>query len=288
MINLKSTAEELRREIEAVLSDIGILCRVFGRSKSDASLKEKLEKIPEKYQLGHKLIQDLIGIRVVLYFQEDIEIVKKILCDKYLFDLKSSTIDLPENDQFSVTRYNLIYKLPETYISDFDRQVKNQPVDTTFELQLRTILSEGWHEVDHDLRYKCKDNWDSQLDLSRAFNSISATLEISEWSMRKIFDDLAYRHYKAKNWSAMMHNKLRLRVQSNLSDEIKVFFDSNGSAAKDMLRVDRADLINSIYRIKVKIPINLDNIVYVWNHNFLRHPELSSLTPDVLLELLDR
>ncbi|MBK7959276.1 MAG: hypothetical protein IPK03_14995 [Bacteroidetes bacterium] len=32
--------------------------------------------------------------------------------------------------------------------------VNNSLVDSTFEVQLRTILSEGWHEIDHDLRYK--------------------------------------------------------------------------------------------------------------------------------------
>ena len=71
-------------------------------------------------------------------------------------------------------------------------------IDNTYEVQIRTILSEGWHEVEHDLRYKCKEEWNEFKEESRLLNGIYATLESSEWSMLTLFDRLSYSQYKNK------------------------------------------------------------------------------------------
>ncbi|MCO4883527.1 hypothetical protein, partial [Paraburkholderia caribensis] len=105
-------------------------------------------------------------------------------------DEKSSTIDLPSDSTFSVVRYNLIFRVSEDEEHSYGRLFNGQPIDTTFEVQIRTMLSEGWHEVEHDLRYKCKSHWDQQQDLSRTLNGVIATLETAEWSMTRVFDEL--------------------------------------------------------------------------------------------------
>ncbi|NOU40219.1 MAG: RelA/SpoT family protein [Methylotenera sp.] len=287
MITLHTETEQIRREIESMLYGLGFLCRVFGRSKSCDSLNKKLKRDPDKYKLGGRLIQDLIGIRVVLYFQEDIEIVKKILCMKYVFDSASSTIDLPDTDQFCVSRFNLVFKIPDQYSKEFIRQTKGNPIDTSFEIQLRSMLSEGWHEVEHDLRYKSKDSWAGQHDLSRALNGIMATLETSEWTMNRIFDDLAYRHYKNKNWSGMLQNKFRMRVEAKLSDNLTALFDGDNNIAKEMFRVEKSLLILKIQAIYLNLPINLDNLIYVWNYYFFKNTKIHELTPKLILEMLN-
>jgi ppGpp synthetase/RelA/SpoT-type nucleotidyltranferase len=182
-------ADSIRKEIEAELVAIGLLCRVFGRGKSKSSLHAKLGAEPGKYHLGGKLVQDAIGIRVVLYFQEDVQIADAILRRKYQCDDASSTIDKPVDNVFSVSRYNLVFRLPEDYFRDVSEPSMASPIDRAFEVQIRTILSEGWHEVEHDLRYKRKADWAECDDLSRGLNGVLATLETAEWSMRKIFDD---------------------------------------------------------------------------------------------------
>ncbi len=111
----------MRREIEDQLSSIGMLFRVFARGKDPASLESKLKRNPGKYQLGGKLIQDVIGVRVALYFPDDIPIVKSILESRYEVDRNASTIDRPESDQFSVTRYNLVFRLANEAADNFAR-----------------------------------------------------------------------------------------------------------------------------------------------------------------------
>jgi ppGpp synthetase/RelA/SpoT-type nucleotidyltranferase len=281
--DFKHIAATVRSEIEELLLGVGILCRVFGRGKDSNSLNTKIQNNPSKYSIGGKLIQDAIGIRVALYFSEDIDIVKKILCSKYEIDHGSSTIDRPDSDQFAVTRYNLIFKLQEDSINTFARSAGQQPLDKTFEVQIRSILSEGWHEVEHDLRYKSKKSWEAQDDLSRALNGVLATLETSEWSMSRIFDELAYRHYKSKNWIAMLQNKLKMRIPPDLSDDLLQVFDTNSEVAKNFLRLDRRELLWQLSTLDFNLPISMNNIVYLWNLLGFKDSKILELTPQLLL-----
>lgn len=280
----KHIAEDLRREIEDSLFGVGLLCRVFARGKDDPSLNNKLEKNSTKYSLNGKLIQDSIGIRIALYFSEDIPLVKSILESKYCIDLPSSTIDKPDRDQFSVTRYNLIFRLPEDREPSFKRMIDGQPLDACFEIQLRSILSEGWHEVEHDLRYKAKDNWKDHDDLSRMLNGVSATLETSEWSMGRIFDELSYRHYKKKNWSGMLPNLLKIRVRGQVPENLAQALNLNPQAAKELLRVDRSKLIKLLHTARPKVPLTMENIIYFWNATGPQHNALSNLTPPLIID----
>lgn len=278
------TAEEVRREVETLLNSLGILCRVFGRAKSPESIDTKLKKSPGKYQIGRKLIQDSVGIRVVVYFPEDIPIVDEILKLAYDCDLKASMVDTPIADVFSVTRHNLIFKLPERWMRDMASIKLSTPIDATFEVQLRTILSEGWHEIEHDLRYKRKADWVNSDDLSRHLNGVVATLETSEWSMRKIFDDLAYRHYTSKNWEAMFHSVLRMKTSTTLSDELFTIFSNNSDLAKEAFRIRRPSIFRALNRLAPKIPLTLDNIIYLWNFCTPKNEDIFKHTPDILME----
>lgn len=277
-------AEEIRRQVEGCLFGVGILSRVFARGKDQGSINNKLIRQPEKYKIGGRLIQDVIGIRVAVYFYEDILIVKSLLESKYTIDLSSSTIDKPGSDQFSVTRYNLIFKLPDDIRQNFHRISANDPIDTTFEVQLRSMLSEGWHEVEHDLRYKAKESWHDHDDLSRALNGVAATLETSEWSMGRIFDELAYRHYRRKNWSAMLPNLLRIRLRGEISEELASVLDREGSVAKGLLKIDRSLLIMALFEARPCVPVTMENLIFFWNCIGPKHSSLSLLTPPLITE----
>lgn len=279
-------AEYVRRDVDETLQRSGILFRAFGRGKSMHSLASKIDKNPGKYSVGGKLVQDVIGVRVALYFFEDTPIVEGILNARYELDGSASIVDHHDSDQFTVTRHNLIFRVPPEHMSDMVRVIGLRPIDRTFEVQIRSILSEGWHEVDHDLRYKCRSSWDNQGDLDRALNGILATLETSEWSMKKIFDDLAYRHYKGGNWVGMLHNKFRMRAPFELGRDFSLLLSSDPSLAKDILRVSREDVIRRISLATPKVPITLDNILCVANCVGPKNSSLLDITSSVLREAI--
>lgn len=279
----KFIAEEVRRQIEIQLMSGGLLCRVFGRGKSDTSLAAKLLKGKEKYGVNKKLIQDAIGIRTALYFSDDIEIARKIISANFKIREKDSTIDRPAGDEFSVTRYNLIYEIPDHQKDSMRREIGSDPIDFTFEVQIRSVLSEGWHEVEHDLRYKQKEYWTDSDDLSRALNGIVATLETSEWGMRKIFDDIAYRHYKKRNWGAMLLLKLRMRLSPDLDHRLIELINDQPEIGKNLLRIDRSVVIESFSTKIPRPPLTINNAIYLWNLASIKNDAILAVTPRLLL-----
>ncbi len=272
-------------EVEQFLSGVGLLYRVFARIKSTESLQSKIERGKGKYG-ENKKIQDLFGIRVVLYFHDDIEIAQNILKHNYEYDDESSTIDVLPTELFSATRHNLIFRLPQEYLEQSITINDNELIDGTFEVQLRTVLSEGWHEVEHDLRYKCKDDWEKYDDLNRALNGVFASLETSEWTMSKLFEDLSYRHYKSSEWAQMLRTKFRLRAGNELSSLLENILDKDNDLGKELFRVDRTRFINKIFKSELTPPLNLDNLVYMCNFWYINSQDIIDITPEPIIDML--
>jgi ppGpp synthetase/RelA/SpoT-type nucleotidyltranferase len=286
--HFKHTAEELRKRIEHKIGQSGILFRVFCRGKSEESITKKIDNPTKNYSNDGKKIQDSIGVRIVVYFSEDIKVVHTILNSIFSIIEKDSMIDEPSGVQFSVTRYNLIYKLPKELSSLFNLARDDRPIDDTFEVQIRTVLSEGWHEVEHDLRYKQKQHWEKHPDMSRALNAISATLETSESGMNYIFDSLAYRHYKDENWHAMVTFKLKMRLSGDLAAEIKKILLDNKEVAKKILRSNRQEIIKVFSDATPNIPLTIDHAIFIWNELNKISPEIKNLTPTLISEAVMR
>ena len=156
-------------------------------------------------------------------------------------------------------------------------------IDAVFELQLRTVFSEGWHEVEHDFRYKCSNDWLLYPDLSRTFNGILASLETHEWSTIQMFERLSYSHYKSGDISAMLRTKLRIRFTDfKLSKELQNIIESEEGVLKELFKLDRNNVVMFLLVNRIGIPSNLENIVYLINYFFIKNDAISAITPDEL------
>lgn len=268
-LGIKDIVDMLDRE----LSKIGLMFRIFYRVKSNSSIKSKI--IEKEYSKNGKKIQDYFGVRIVLYFYDDIDIVKYIADSIFSLQSKDNSIDVKKNDEFRAVRYNLIYKT----ISDF-AFIDNTIIDNTFELQLRTILSEGWHEVEHDFRYKVKEDWVGSDKSTRNLNGILATLETSEWSMVQVLDNLCYFHYKNKNIESMIRHKLRIRVNnSDISGVLIILI--NDDFIRELYKVDRENLLK-LMADKFYYPLTMDNIIYFINSALIRNVDIIDITPELM------
>lgn len=274
---------EFLTKVDEVLSPAGLLYRAFGRVKSQNSLYQKNTKHPGKYSESGKKIQDFVGIRVTLYFADDTEIAVKLLKSKFQFIAEDSVIDNPEGDVFSARRCNLVFKVPED-IDVFIPEQYQDIVDETFEVQLRTVLSEGWHEVEHDLRYKAQDDWTGHGDLSRALNGIYATLETSDWGMIKLFEELSYRHYKENNFEEMLKTKFRLRLHSRVSQKLKKVIDEEPDLLKKIFRAPRKKTVEELSRFCKFVPLTPDVLVQVINRMLIKNKRIESTEPETFKE----
>ncbi|WP_431024361.1 hypothetical protein [Halomonas sp. H5] len=273
---------EVSSRISSQLDSIGIMYRIFSRAKSRHSIDSKLSR---DFRYGKdKKLQDLIGIRIILYFNDDVDTVRSIISS--IYDERSSDVSIDEykSDEFKAVRYNIVYSLPGNLVEVLNINGHEDFLDSTFELQIRTIFSEGWHEVEHDLRYKCKSDWEGFDYQSRKLNGVYASLETSEWTMIKIFDDLAYNHYKSGDWSAMLRQKLRLRILDDSIDEGIVDVLEDREVAKKFYRLDRSELVSLMSEKEFFYPLTLNNIIYFSNIHLVKDARIYDLTPHVMIE----
>ena len=278
--SIPNSAEKYIRNIH---DKAGIYYRVFARTKSVHSTINKMKK---KSYGADKNVQDLLGVRVVLYFKDDIDICIKML--KAELELIDESIDDEEEDRFSPTRLNMVFNMPEQIIQLFSKTIWELPIDKTFEIQVRTIFSEGWHEVEHDLRYKNKDDWEKVPKLSRSLNGIFATLDTCDWAILHVFDELAYVKYKNDEWECMLRNHWRIHmIDDTLTDEICEIFNRDKNVAKAFYRVPRENVITCISNTNTsKVPKKMTNIIYLVNLEFVKNEDIRRLTPSALINIV--
>lgn len=294
-------------QLKIYLNHSGVFYRIFSRSKSIQSIKKKLEIKKDKYSINGSKMQDLIGIRVVFYFLDDIHIFAEYLRKKEFYvDESNSERDLAKteiknidlvNTVFMPTRLNFICRIPENLVVDLQQQLMQvtefdaRLIDMTYEIQLRSVLSEGWHEVEHDLRYKCKDEpwWNYCKEESRFLNGIFATLETSERSMKELFSNIAYKNYKNKDWAAMMRNHFCLRfVDSSLEEWVINLFNNNNDIAKAYYRFDRSALIKVLCQSPITFKLRMMHVVFLINRMSNISDEITAKEKPTMKEILGK
>ena len=277
---------ELQREMENRLKKCGLYYRMFSRTKGASSVVKKMKK--KQYNSTKKKMQDLIGVRVALYFRDDVDICVELIKQQY--QVVEITRDAKTSDKFSPIRLNIVCKMPDIISNRFEQELWSFPIDKTFEVQIRTVFSEGWHEVEHDLRYKNQDDWAEHMELSRSLNGIFAALELCDRSILNVLDELAYNKYKSGDWNAMLRNHLRLRLDNDqLSPNLTQLFTENQQLAKDFYKVNRDKLLLLLGNENMcTFPMRMDNIVYIINEFIVHNSEISALVPAAFISRINK
>lgn len=281
--------QNLKAIIESNLARTGLLYRIHSRIKDTNSIEEKI--IRKGYKDNNKLVQDLIGLRVMTYFNEDIGVLVDYFSS--IFEVADLHHDTPKENQFGPYMINMVCRLQGELLEEFNAW-KNmysesfRYIDSTFEIQIRTTLSEGWHEIEHNMRYKCKNEWTSLEEESRLLNGIYATLEISDRTLFSLFEDITYQHYKSRNWTGMLRNKFRLRFELKpLDTEIIAIFNKDKALVKQFLRIERNSVIYSLVGHQLAMDITFDNLVFLCNYLFFKNEKLTRITPGYILVHFD-
>lgn len=320
MIN-SSIASNIEARISAVLDKTGMYYRIFSRQKSEDSIIKKLESKKCEYSEDGKKMQDFVGIRVVFYFKDDIDIFLNILrsWDSYDTanesnsnlelsnlenDIKSSGLQnlqnlIPLTDKvFMPERLNLVMKMDpyetELFLDLMSVQTNynSKLIDNTYEIQLRTVLSEGWHEVEHDLRYKTRKEswWNECQEESRLLNGIYAALISNESQLASIVDEIAYKAYHNREWDTMIRFHFRRRTKEcKLSANISAYLDANReNVAKKIYRFNRRLLVEILNRISIKVDITTDLITFIVNRAVIKDSNLLIMEPTLVSTILDK
>lgn len=271
--------QDLKRIISDRLEQCGLYYRVFSRIKTASSMAHKFEM--KDYGEGNRKLQDLIGVRVNLYFDDDVDICKKIMENTFdLIDWSTSEIS---DEEFKPTKLNGVCRLPEYLRSEISPETWEMYIDDTFEIQIKTMFFEGWHEIEHDMRYKGEELWKNYNGFSRYFNSILATLELCDKSMVTLFEDLGHSLYKSGRWSDMIKSHFRLKLgEGVLYPEVEQVLNEDveqqvENLAKRIYKTSKQTLVDQLLRRSRKIPINVNTIIALLNDSQFHDPRLTAI-----------
>lgn len=120
---------------------------VTGRVKRPASLADKLRRKPGRYRTLQD-VTDLVGVRVITYFANDVNVVARLMEDHHLVDWDNS-IDkskMHDPDRFGYLGVHYVLRAEPDLVPEL--------AGTRFEVQIRSILQHAWAEIEHDLGYK--------------------------------------------------------------------------------------------------------------------------------------
>lgn len=282
---LDKIAAQITSEISDSLSRCGLMYRIFSRVKSETSIRKKLNV---KYATKKSKLQDMIGIRIVVYFQDDVDALALYYS---VGDVVKKAIDEFDSSTFRPQRLNITSRIPSDMVDEFMAAIPEEfrdRIEPTYEIQIRTVFSEGWHEVEHDLRYKCKEDWEGCEPYSRALNGVIATLETAEWNMKAIFADMARHNFRHSDYTAMLRNKFHLRFQSaSLSDDLNSYLNDNKHLAEAALNTDRLIVIYTLLTHKADFNLTYDNLFFLINRIEMMDMDLMAIEPEDTKQMLN-
>ncbi len=269
--------QDLRRIISDRLLQCGLYYRCFSRTKTAESMARKFEM--KDLSEEHKM-QDLVGVRINLYFDDDVDICRDIMAQT--FEVIEWSTSKRGEDEFKPAKLNGVFRLPVYLKSEISPQTWDMCIDDTFEIQIKTMFFEGWHEVEHDMRYKGEELWSHYPGFSRYFNSILATLELCDKSMVTLFEDLGHALYKSGRWSDMIKSHFRLKLgEAQLYPEVEQILIEDmvraDNLAKRIFRTPRPVLIGQLLSRTRHVPINVNTIIALLNESVFHDERLTDV-----------
>ena len=166
---------ELETRVEEAIAPLSSRPRVKGRIKSfESFFKKYLRLMKNGNSAKAPEIDDIIGIRVICPFLEDLAAVEELLKEKF------SVIEVERKGgdhtyrEFGYESIHLLITVPDDILKSAGICCYE-----TAEIQIRTILQDAWAEVEHEFVYKAEftpfDN-----PLKRKLAAINASLSLAD------------------------------------------------------------------------------------------------------------
>lgn len=176
-------AEQLETVLSEHLAGTPRIDRIGVRAKAPKRFLEKAAKTEEgvaKYADPLVQIQDQIGARVVVFYEQDVAVVSAIV-EKYYHQFEKQSL-VPEKEwDFGYFGLHYVLALPSDAVPS---GVPLRNVPSCFELQIKTLWQHAWSEANHDLGYKPAE------DLSTDHRRRLAYTAAQAWGADRMFAQL--------------------------------------------------------------------------------------------------
>ncbi len=202
---------------------------VSHRCKEKASLARKLQAPHKNYQQLSD-ITDIIGVRIITYFDEEVDQLAGMIAELFEIDADNSV------DKRSLLELNSFGYLSLHFIVSHPAQTCQGEhaafVGKRFEIQIRSILQHAWAEIEHDLGYKAEDEVSPKI--RRRFARVAGLLELADVEFSAIRTELLKRE---KHQFEQGHASAPLQVESEITlESLRAAYASN----RHLRTLDRA------------------------------------------------
>ncbi|OQB00229.1 MAG: GTP pyrophosphokinase YwaC [Spirochaetes bacterium ADurb.Bin218] len=241
--NLQKLLELLIKKTENALIGSDCKAQIKGRVKTFDALYRKilLKSQNAPIESPFDAITDIIGLRVVVPFLEDLTCVERRIKESFnVIETKYKSRELSIRE-FGYDSIHLIITIP----SDVSKKFKDKYSSMRVEIQLRTILQDAWAEVEHELIYKT--SIDKVEDtIRRKMIAVNATLSLGDTIFQEIRDyqrkrykDIQERHKKLMDKVSTIPEKMEKLKQSG---DLTSLIESKMEAAPIETKIEKFSL----------------------------------------------
>ncbi|WP_339387628.1 GTP pyrophosphokinase [Vibrio caribbeanicus] len=227
---------------------------VSGRTKDKKSALEKIDR--KGYKNPEKQMTDLSGVRIILFFESDVDKVSKLISNSFGVDNENST------DKSKVLSKDQIGYRSVHFVCTLGNKRKVLPeysclTDLKFEVQVRTVLQHAWAELAHDSNYKFSGALPPEIE--RKLYLYAGMLEIAD----RGFDELSA---QIDEYKQSIDEKSKSGDYSVLIDSIslRTFFEA--WVEKNSVQItgkikDLRELVEELSQFGVKTLEELNSII---------------------------
>ena len=181
-------------------------------------------------------ITDLIGIRIICPFMEDLTLVETLI--KEHFDV----IEIEQKGHYTFKEFgyestHLLINIPADII-----QARGQIGCNVAEIQIRTILQDAWAEVEHELFYKAEFN-PFDMPMKRKLAAVNASLSLADIIFQEI------RSYQKRLNSELGKRRETFYQKIEESTDALLFTDSAAQKADQAPEKDASSLHRGVSSI---------------------------------------
>ncbi len=202
---LQEMLQQVSDDIVTTIKTNGIKCTSKYRVKERDSYYSKLKSLHKSgdAEIG---LNDLLGMRIVVHFIDEVEQIVDLISEKYSVIEKEKKSDNLSFREFSYDSTHMLIANPN---SDLPYVNGNNPV---IEIQVRTTLQDAWAEVEHELIYKSNMQYHSDL-IKRKMAALNASLTLSDIIFQEIkeYQQDMVEHKNIR--SQQMHEKASLLTE---------------------------------------------------------------------------
>lgn len=242
--------------IESLVKSAGIdVLTVACRTKSRSSALGKIER--KGYREPARQLMDLSGIRVVVYFESDVQRVADVIARAFRVDEENSR----NRDELMLV--NEIGYRSAHYVCDIGDVRAALPEfrgmsGLKFEFQVRTVLQHAWAELAHDRNYKFGGKLPRGME--RQLYLYAGMLEIAD----KGFDELSRQidAYAGQLSSETREDFMSARLDSiSLPEFVRRWSEENQFVLEPALEKEVPELLRELAAIGIHTVAELSGIV---------------------------